>query len=246
MAALYAKCPKCGAETRGLEVCPKCGVIFAKYLKTAVGGAPVRAAKTAEEKAAGFRLSQWLFAVPDEVSSAVLYARAALLVLLAFYGAKLALMDVPSAEIGGSLMHYPIIVTHEFGHVVFKPFGEFMHNLGGALFQTLLPLIFGGILIVKNRDPFAASVTLWWAAVSIMDTAPYVYDAYDPQLILLSGRTGNDGSHDFVDVLGDLGLLLKAQPIGYGVRAVGAGVLVLALAWGAVMLWLQYGRKRDG
>jgi len=245
MAALYAQCPKCGAETRGLEVCPKCGVIFAKYLKTVVAGAPVRATQAEKEKEAGsFRLSEWLFAVPDEVGAGAFYARVGLLLLLVVYGIHLAMLDVPSGEIYASLMHYPIVPIHEFGHIVFRPFGEFMHNLGGALFQVLLPLIFGGILIVKNRDPFAAAVTLWWAAVAIMDVAPYVYDAFDPQFILLSGRTGNDGSHDFVDVLGDLGLLKRAQPIGYGVRAFGAGVLAVALAWGAYVLWLQYGRRK--
>jgi len=45
-------------------------------------------------------------------------------------------------------------------------------------------------------------------------------------------------------VLGDLGLLNRAQPIGYGLRAFGAGVLVVALAWGAYVLWLQYGRRK--
>jgi hypothetical protein len=107
----------------------------------------------------------------------------------------------------------------------------------------MLPLIFGGILIVKNRDPFAASVMLWWSAIALIDAAPYVYDAYKPQHILLSGRTGDDGSHDFVDVLGDLGLLNRAQPIGYGVRVFGVGMMAVALAWSAYVLWLQYGKR---
>jgi hypothetical protein len=207
----------------------------------------VRAAKAGGEdgEESRFRLAEWLFAVPDEVKPAVLYARAALLAVIAAYGIHLATLDVPTGEIYASLMHYPIVPIHEFGHLVFMPFGEFMHNLGGALFQVLLPLIFGGILIVKNRDPFAASVTLWWAAVAVMDVAPYVYDAYQPQFILLTGRTGDEGAHDFVDVLGDLGLLKKAQPIAYGVRAFGAGVMALALAWGAYMLWLQYRARSD-
>ncbi len=241
---MYAKCPKCSADSAGQASCPQCGVIFAKYLKTVVGGAPVRAAKAADEEQGGFRLSEWLFAVPDEVNPTVVYARAALLATIAVYGVYLSMMDIPSGEIWGSLMHYPIVPIHEFGHIVFMPFGEFMHNLGGTLFQVLLPLIFGGILIVKNRDPFAASVMLWWAAVAVIDAAPYVYDAYKPQHILLSGRTGDDGSHDFVDVLGDLGLLNNAQPIGYGVRVFGVGMLAVALAWGAWVLWLQYERRR--
>lgn len=180
------------------------------------------------------------FDVAEEINPATVYGRAALLALLAAYGAHLATMDIPSGEIWGSLMHYPILVIHEFGHVLFMPFGEFLQIAGGTLTQVGMPLVFGGILLWKRRDPFAAAVCLWWAAVAIIDVAPYVYDAYQPQHILLSGRTGDDGAHDFVDVLGDLGLLHKARPIGYGVRVFGVGVMLVSLAWGACVLWLQY------
>jgi hypothetical protein len=240
---MYAKCPKCGVDSAGRDVCPACGLIYAKYLKTVVGGAPVRApAASAEEQPSRFK--QLIFAVPEEINEPALYARAALLALLAFYGAYLVTLDIPAGEIWGSLMHYPIVPIHEFGHVLFMPFGEFMHLAGGTLFQVGLPLIFGGILLLKNRDPFAASVMLWWSAVAVLDVAPYVYDAWKPQHILLSGRTGDEGSHDFIDILGDLGLLHRAQPIGYGVRWFGAGMMLLALAWGAYVLWLQYWARR--
>ena len=162
---------------------------------------------------------------------------------IVFYGAKLALMDIPSWEMASSLIHLPMVPIHEFGHVLFRPLGEFMTLLGGSLFQVLLPLIFGGIFVVKNRDPFAASVMLWWAAVAVMDVAPYVYDAFQPVHVLLTGRTGDNGAHDFIDVLGDLGLLHKAQPIGRGVHAFGFLMMVAALAWGGWIVWQQYRRS---
>jgi hypothetical protein len=236
---MYAKCPKCAAGSAGQAACPKCGLIFAKYLKTVVGGAPARTTQVAEE-ADRFRIGAWLFHVPDEVEPGAVYARAALLALLAVYGVYLAALDIPSGEIWASLMHYPIIVIHEFGHVLFMPFGEFLHIAGGTLTQIGMPLAFGGFLLWKNRDPFAGAVMLWWAAVAVLDVAPYVYDAYQPQHILLSGRTGDEGAHDFVDILGDLGLLNRARPIGYGVRIFGVGVMAVALAWGAWVLWLQF------
>jgi hypothetical protein len=144
-----------------------------------------------------------------------------------------------------SLIHLPMVPIHEFGHVLFRPLGEFMTLLGGSLFQVLLPLIFGGIFVVKNRDPFAASVMLWWAGVAVMDVAPYVYDAFKPVHVLLTGRTGDNGAHDFIDVLGDLGLLHKAQPIGRGVHALGFLMMLAALAWGAWIAWQQYRRSRS-
>ena len=250
---LYKKCQKCGhertpTETAPDDACPACGLIFAKYLKTALGGTAPRARTAAHELEDGasltVRAKALLFYVPEEVNAIALYTRAAFLALLALYGAKLAAMDVTTGEIGSSLMHYPIVPIHEFGHILFMPFGEFMHNLGGALFQILLPLIFGGVLLFKNRDPFAAAVTLWWAAVAVIDTAPYVYDAAHPQLMLLTGRTGDEGAHDFIDVLGDLGLLHRAQPIGRGVHAFGLLMMLAALTWGGYILWRQYRNRR--
>ena len=29
--ALYARCPKCGADSAGADTCPACGLIYAKY-----------------------------------------------------------------------------------------------------------------------------------------------------------------------------------------------------------------------
>src|SRR5262245_16859640 len=222
MATLYKNCPKCAAEAAGLDVCAACGLIFAKYLRAKFATPEPRkrsAAEEPDEDSLLARAKQLAFHVPKQVDPMVVHVRAILLAAIAFYGVKLALMDIPSWEMGSSLIHLPMVPIHEFGHILFRPFGEFMTLLGGSLFQVLLPLIFGGVFLVKNRDPFAASVMLWWAAVAVMDIAPYIYDAYKPQHILLTGRTGDNGAHDFIDTLHDLGLLNKAQPIGRGVHA---------------------------
>jgi hypothetical protein len=86
---------------------------------------------------------------------------------------------------------------------------------------------------------------LWWAAVALMDVAPYVYDAGQPQHVLLTGRTGDSGSHDFVDTLGDLGLLHRAQPIGRAVYAFGLIAMLVALAWGTYIAGQQYRHKGE-
>jgi hypothetical protein len=248
----YRKCPKCGhersaAETAPAETCPACGLIFEKYLKTRVAppAAPQGASDPAGSDAPTLleRAKALLLHVPDEIPSMYVYARAALLAALIVYGVKLAAMDVPSWEMSSSLMHAPMVPIHEFGHILFRPFGEFMTLLGGSLFQAGLPLIFGGIFLAKNRDPFAAAVMLWWSAVAVMDTAPYIYDAQQPQHILLTGRTGDTGAHDFIDVLGDLGLLQRARAVGYAVHAFGVVMLLASFAWSAVMVWMQFRRR---
>lgn len=243
--ALYALCPKCRAPSGGRDVCPACGLVFAKYLKT-LGGAPARQAPPMPEpeEPLAARLDELLFPDAEEVSAAAVAMRAAFLAVLAVYGVYLASLDVPAAEIWASLLHYPAVPIHEFGHVLFMPFGEFLHLLGGSLFQVGLPLAFGAVLLLKNRDAFAAAVTLWWAGVEVMDVAPYVYDAWKPQHILLTGRTGDTGAHDFIDVLGDLGLLHRAQGIGYGVHHAGALVMGAALAWAGYIVWRQFHARK--
>jgi hypothetical protein len=249
---VYRTCPKCGheraaSETGPADVCGACGLIFSKYLRSRFApAAPAARPRAAEEEGGGWlaRAQELAFHVPEEVSALHVYARALLLALLIVYGVKLAAMDVPSWEMAGSLIHAPMVPFHEFGHIVFRPFGEFMHNLGGALFQVGLPLVLGGIFLVKNRDPFAAAVMLWWSAVAVMDTAPYVYDAQAPQHILLTGRTGDTGAHDFIDVLGDLGLLGRAQAVGRLVHGFGVAVLIASFAWGAFVVWRQYGVRK--
>jgi hypothetical protein len=250
---MYRKCPKCGHERVPEEsgpagVCSACGLIFSKYLKSrfapADGARSASQAQAVDETTLAARAKALVCHVPEQVDAVHVYARAVLFVLIVFYGVKLALMDVPSWEMSGALIHMPMVPIHEFGHIFFRPFGEFMTHLGGALFQAGLPLVFGGIFLARNRDPFAAAVMLWWSAVAVMDTAPYVYDAQVPQHVLLTGRTGETGAHDFIDVLGDLGLLTRAQAVGYFVHRFGVAMLFVSFVWAGAMVWLQLQRRR--
>jgi hypothetical protein len=252
---MYQKCPKCGhgrtpGETGPADVCPACGLIFSKYLKARVAplAAPVASAGIAPASPVepGFteQVRELALHVPDEVEATYVYLRGILLAGLIIYGVRLAAMDIPSWEMASSLIHAPMVPIHEFGHILFWPFGEFMRNLGGSLFQAGLPLILGGIFLAGNRDPFAAAVMLWWCAVAVMDIAPYMYDAQMPQHVLLTGRTGDTGAHDFIDVLGDLGLLHRAQVVGRVAHAFGVAMLIAALAWAAYMVWMQFQRRR--
>src|SRR5262245_43041643 len=192
MATLYKTCPKCGAGAAGLDTCTACGLIFAKYLRAKFAGpsSSVRPANAQLDDDEDGLLSQaraLLFYVPEEVDRGFVYGRAILLAAIAFYGAKLALMDIPSWEMAGSLIHLPMVPIHEFGHVLFRPLGEFMTLLGGSLFQVLLPLIFGGVFLVKNRDSFADSLVLWWAVVVVIDIAPCISDVAKSQHVPPSG-----------------------------------------------------------
>ena len=249
---MYRTCPKCkheraAGDAAAADVCPNCGLIFSKFMKARFAAQSISELGDApDESPTGSiaRVKEYVFHVPEEINPLHVYARAALLAVLVVYGIKLARMDIPSWEMAGSLIHLPMVPIHEFGHVMFRAFGEFMHSLGGSLFQVALPVIFGAVFLMKNRDPFAAAAMLWWTAVALMDIAPYIYDALRPQHVLLTGRTGDDGPHDFIDVLSDLGVLKRAQGIGYGVHRFGVALMLASFAWAGWLLWRQHTASR--
>jgi hypothetical protein len=82
--------------------------------------------------------------------------------------------------------------------------------------------------------------------VSLLDLSPYIYDALHPQLLLLGGHTGEDGSHDWVYLLGHVGLLNNAQRLGAWVHGLGGVLTVATLAWAAVVLWRQWALTLKG
>jgi hypothetical protein len=248
---VYRQCPKCSSaldpgDAGSSERCPACGLIFAKYHE-AQRGAPVRAA-AAEPAPDRPNLFAWLLYVPVRVDSMSLYGRCAAYLFAFVWGWRLYAMDVGDADIMGSFMHAIVLPIHEAGHVLFIPLGRFMTVLGGSLFQVLLPLVlmasflfgFGG----SRRDNFAASLMLWWAAMSVIDVAPYIWDAYDPKMMLLGGMTGaeSDG-HDWQNILGDLGLIRRAHLIAGIAHELGLMLMLVAYAWGAALLYFQFQRR---
>lgn len=240
----FSECPKCHhsplpAEQGLPAACPGCGVILAK-----VGQVPRRAIQPntleSEELADTEHWTSVLTQVPERFDAFHFWPRVALWVGLAVWAWVLIRLDYRTGEMGGSFLHRPLLVFHEAGHVIFMVLGEWMTVLGGTLGQLLMPLILGGALLLKNRDPFGAAVGLWFLGVSLLDVAPYMYDALHPQLMLLSGTTGEEGGHDWIYLFSSLGLLARSQMIGGLVHSLGAVTVLVALAWGAWLLRREY------
>jgi len=190
-------------------------------------------------------LRDLLFHIPPRVDSTRFWAQAGLLLFFAVWGFRLIAADFRDGEMAGSFLHGPLLVFHEAGHVIFRPFGEFMMILGGTLGQLLMPALLAGVLLVKNRDPYGASIGSWLLGVSFLDVAPYMYDALQPQLMLLSGTTGEEGGHDWIYLLNATGLLKQAHGLGSLTHKLGALVILLSLAWGGFILCKQYRNKRE-
>jgi hypothetical protein len=222
------QCPKCAAPvaTDAAE-CPRCGIVFAKYGQRAIGPA----ADIASDP--GRRIPS--VKVRDPFSDVTRLARAGLLIGLILWTWQFARapMGVTSAA---SVLHLPNLVFHEAGHVLFTPFGRFMTVLGGSLFQFALPLALA-IVFVKQRNPFGAVVSAWWAGENLLDVAPYIADARALQLVLLGGRTGAEvQGHDWEYLLATLGWMRFDRTIGLGAHRLGLVIMIGALVWGAVYL----------
>lgn len=183
--------------------------------------------------------SDWpdlLLTVPEPVSRLRVWAHAALWVIVTLWGLRLMSLDLRHGGMGDSFLHGPLLVFHEAGHVLLRPLGEWLTVFGGTLMQLLLPAVMCGALLLKTRDPFGAAVALWLFGVSVIDVAPYVYDARLPQLMLLTGGTGEEGGHDWIYLLDSVGLRARSQGLGQLVRLIGASIVLASLAWAGLVL----------
>jgi len=240
---MYTRCPRCGHQPLPQDqvlpaACPACGVILAKVAANTPRRA-VGSAAAATMPGDGITLRERLLQVPERVDPRHWWARVVLLAWFALWGLRLIALDHRHGEIGGTFIHGPLLLFHEAGHVLFSPLGEWMMVAGGTLMQLLLPLVLMLALLLKSHDPFGAAIGMWLLGVSLLDVAPYMYDALQPQLMLLSGTTGEDGGHDWIHLLSSLGLLPRAQALGTTTHRLGAGVLLLSLGWAAWLLQLQ-------
>lgn len=135
-------------------------------------------------------------------------------------------------------IHYPNLVFHEAGHVIFAIFGnEMLTVAGGTLMQCLVPLALMLAFLFRNRDMFAAGICLWWLGQNLVDCAPYINDARMLQLPLLGGVTGMEvDAHDWEFMLSRLGILRYDVRIARAVLAAGRMVMLLGLGWSAYAL----------
>lgn len=246
---MYRTCPKCHYQrqpndTASASICPACGLVFEKWLQSLVSdeaGTGDSLSIDRDAPANGVIKNFFLPRRPS-ISQGEIFAYGAIYVLFAWWGLEFIAMDFESNEIGRSWFHNVDLVFHEAGHVLFIPFGRYGSILGGSLFQILVPLFLMFAFLIKNRDGFAASICLWWAGQSTMDLAPYIADARALRLPLLGGGTGADspGVHDWQNLLGPLGWLQHDIRIATIFDNVGSGIILLALFWGAWMLFIYY------
>ena len=244
------KCPKCAYERRAEDrgdagICPACGLVFAKWVSRTLGTAQLRRQEANAGSDGGGSclagLIEQLTFVEPRTDTMLFRGRVALFAVFVVWGLYFVTLDLRSNDIGASFMHRVNLVFHEAGHVIFMPFGQFMHILGGSLGQLLMPAIVLGVMVFKNHDNFGGSICLWWIGQSLKDLAPYINDARDLQLQLLTGNSQDvPETHDWANILLDLGLIFREKKIALGADIIGSLIMLLALAWGAYLLLKQF------
>ncbi|MDO9271038.1 MAG: zinc ribbon domain-containing protein [Methylobacter sp.] len=246
-------CPKCRHELHvQSEICPHCGIVFEKYLKyhpeptdrQDVQPAIVMLNEDDEAKP----LTQVLFGETQQTTVGYFPGRLVIFAGLILWSWQLIGASIESNAVANSFLHQVNLPFHEAGHIIFRPFGAFITSLGGTLGQLLMPSICTGALLLKTRDPFGASVALWWVGENFLDIAPYMNDARAGQLPLLGGNFGHSapyGFHDWQYLLTESGLLQYDHFLAKAVFAMGSAIMLLSLLGCGLLLIKRYkGMKR--
>ncbi|MGE0087402.1 MAG: zinc ribbon domain-containing protein [Desulfococcaceae bacterium] len=251
-------CPKCGfSSNTDFSECPRCSVVVEKYLnfleKNKENGKS--GDSVSERMTPGNTASRWarlaeitvllrknIFRVAEDMNPIAFWGRVLLFALLIIWGIRFMFSSVASNAAGESFLHLVNLPFHEFGHILFRPFGELITSLGGTLGQLLMPSICMGAFLIRG-DAFAASVCLWWIGQNFMDIAPYINDARAGELPLLGGYTGQTadyGFHDWEYILTETGLIRYDHSIALASHAAGIIIMLISFAWAGFLLWKQY------
>ena len=137
-----------------------------------------------------------------------------------------------------AFIHGPNLIFHEAGHVIFMPFGEFMTILGGSLMQIIIPSVIIYVFLMREHDPYAASIWLWWLGQNLTDVALYISDASARSLPLIGGMS--EEAHDWGNLLTMTWLLEYDHTFWLIVHYLWLISMTLALWWGLQVLIYTY------
>lgn len=143
-------------------------------------------------------------------------------------------------------LHFPDLAIHETGHLLFMPFGRFLHILGGSFTQIAFPAAFT-IYFWISRQPFSAALTLFWTGQNFIDVAVYMRDA---PYRLLPLTVDDPNAHDWYNLFRMTVGLDWAIPVANFTYSVGVLLYLVSIGLGLYVAW-QTGRavkaeRQDG
>lgn len=240
-------CPKCGYVQPPATECQACGIIFAR-IKVSPEHQQSHTEPGQQTSAADPATLRQLLLTPRHRGGLALIGTAGLWLAMLCYGGYLVCAGITGNAAGESVLHLVNLPFHEAGHVLFRPFGQFMTSLGGTLGQLLVPIICSVVLLFQQRDPFGAALGLWWLGENLLDIAPYINDARAGALPLVGGNFGHSspyGFHDWEYLLTETGLLGQDHLLAGLCHSAGGLIMLAALTWGSVLL-LRLWQERGG
>jgi hypothetical protein len=240
-------CPKCQFEQVDFsQECLRCGLIFEKYRKAGHAASQQEQSTSEDDTVQGQEkrlIKALLFEAEPDIRPLHFVGRLIIFLFIFIWGWRFILSPLESNSAANSFLHLINLPFHEAGHIFFRPFGRFMTSLGGSLGQLMMPFICLVVFLVRTRDPFAASVSLWWFAENLMDIAPYINDARAGKLPLLGGNTGRNspyGFHDWEFILNEAGCLRFDHTLAQFTYHMGIAVMLVSFLWAGYMLIKQY------
>ncbi len=250
------RCPKCGVEQQNTNTeCLNCGLIFQKYRERQerkAAGAPDEENPVIFYEDNPTNISEYIqhifFHVEPENNPLIVWARVGFFLVILVWGLKFIFTPFQTNYALASVWHHVNLPFHEAGHIIFRPFGRFITSLGGSLGQLLMPCICMAVFLLKTRDTFAASFTLWWLGENFMDLAPYINDAKALVLPLVGGNTGRTspyGFHDWEFILREAGLLKHYHGIAWTAQIIGIVLMICSFFWGGYILYKQLRQLRS-
>lgn len=243
-------CPKCHHEQPDGELeCRKCGIIFKKIRNSDQesvidhNGSDIQTEDIYHASVVEYAKALLTYVEPE--INPFYFGGRAFVYLFLFIWSFWFIFNTPESNYAGkSYMHLINLPFHEAGHLIFGVFGKFIGTLGGTIGQLLMPLICFVTLLIKTRDTFGASVTLWWLGESFIDIAPYINDARALKLILLGGVTGKEtvNYHDWEYILRHLGMLKFDHALAWTAQISGIFLMFIFAVWGGYLLLKQLKR----
>ncbi len=137
-------------------------------------------------------------------------------------------LSIAYAPLNDSFLDIVDLPIHETGHLLFRPFGEFMMIAGGSLFQVIIPAVFVGYFVWYEKY-YSAAIVLLWVGQSVLNVFVYAADAIVMQIVLTSGLTGSEGGfHDWNYLLSETGLINSTKTVAGLIRFLGTLTIIAA------------------
>lgn len=125
-------------------------------------------------------------------------------------------------------MDFVNLAFHEFGHLLFRPFGTTLHYLGGTLFQLFVPAMLVVYFIIRRGEPSGSAFCFWWIGQNLINVSIYMADSRDLNLPLVGG-----GDHDWNELFYRFGLLSEESvaTVSGATHLLGTLFMVFGLLW---------------